>query len=175
VLLRKNPSAAERREYLEDIASECDRQIDLVHNLLDLSRIRAGGVQIKLQRVDAVEVLRECEKIERVEAAEHGHELRAEVAADLPPVRADRSALRRALCTVVENAIRYTPRGGRVALRARAEGDAVVFEVADNGRGIHPEDLPHIFESFYRGRTPDRDAQAQYEREKKRRKQKPRK
>jgi K+-sensing histidine kinase KdpD len=55
VMQRRDPGEAERREYLEDIASECDRQIDLVHNLLDLSRIRAGGVQIRPQRVDAAE------------------------------------------------------------------------------------------------------------------------
>jgi len=153
VLLRKNPAEGERREYLEDIASECDRQIDLVHNLLDLSRIRAGGVQIKPGRVDAGEVVRACEKIERVGAAEHGHELTVEVAADLPPVRADHSALRRALCTVVENAIKYTPAGGSIALRARRdEGGGVAVEVEDNGGGIHPEDLPHVFDSFYRGR-----------------------
>ncbi|MDQ3687545.1 MAG: DUF4118 domain-containing protein, partial [Acidobacteriota bacterium] len=51
VMQRREPGVAERREYLDDIASECDRQIDLVHNLLDLSRIKAGGVQIKPQRV----------------------------------------------------------------------------------------------------------------------------
>ncbi|HEX6622314.1 MAG TPA: histidine kinase dimerization/phospho-acceptor domain-containing protein, partial [Pyrinomonadaceae bacterium] len=153
VLLRKNPTEEERREYLADIASECERQIDLVHNLLDLSRINAGGVQIELRRVSAEDVVRACEKIERVEAAEHGHELRVEVAPDLPPIRADHSALRRALCTVVGNAIRYTPDGGSIALRAESDGGTVAFEVEDNGRGIHPADLPHIFESFYRGRA----------------------
>ena len=154
VLLRKNPTESERREYLEDIASECDRQIDLVHNLLDLSRIKAVGVQLKLQPVDAGVVLRACEKIERVEAAERRHELRVEVAPDMPLILADRDALRRALCTIVENAIKYTPDGGFIRLRARTDGDGqATIEVEDNGPGIHAEDLPHIFESFYRGRA----------------------
>ena len=154
VLLRKQPAERERREYLEDIASECDRQIDLVHNLLDLSRIRAGGVQIKLQCVDAGEIVRACEKIERVEAAEHNHELSVEVAPDLPFTHADRSALRRALCTILENAIKYTHDGGSIKLRARHDGgEQVAIEVEDTGRGIHPDDLPHVFDSFYRGRT----------------------
>lgn len=158
VLLRRQPTERERREYLEDIASECDRQIDLVHNLLDLSRIRAGGVAIKLGRVDAGEVVRACEKIERVGAAEHNHELSVEVAPDVPPVQADRSALRRALCTVVENAIKYTPDGGRIHISARQDGGGqVAIEVTDNGRGIHAEDLPRIFDSFYRGRAFVRD------------------
>jgi signal transduction histidine kinase len=153
VMQRREPGEAERREYLDDIASECDRQIDLVHNLLDLSRIKAGGVQIKTQRVDAGEVVRACEKIERAEAEEHGHRLIVELATDLPSVRADHSALRRALCTVAENAIKYTPDGGSITLRAYNEGGGVVIEVEDTGRGIAAEDMPHIFDKFYRGRV----------------------
>lgn len=152
VLLRKNPTEDERREYLEDIASECDRQIDLVHNLLDLSRIKAGGMQIELRRVDAREVLNACEKIERVEATEHGHQLSVNIAPELPHIRADHNALRRALCAVVENSIKYTPAGGSIRLSAHRSGDRVAIEVEDNGRGIHPEDIPHVFDSFYRGR-----------------------
>lgn len=156
VLLRKNPTEEERREYLADIASECDRQIDLVHNLLDLSRVKVGGVEIKSGRVEVGEVLRDCEKIERAEAAERQQELVVECPPDLPPVRTDHSALRRALCAVVENAIKYTPDGGRITLRARRDegsGGQVAIEVEDTGQGICAEDLPHIFESFYRGRA----------------------
>ena len=155
VLLRKNPTEEERREYLEDIASECERQIDLVHNLLDLSRVKVGGVEISPGRVDVGETLRDCEKIERTGAAERNQELVVEVTSTLPHVSADRSALRRALCAVVENAIKYTPGGGRITLRARRGGDGgqVAIEVEDDGPGIHPEDLPRVFERFYHGRA----------------------
>ncbi|HLL73185.1 MAG TPA: ATP-binding protein [Pyrinomonadaceae bacterium] len=151
VMQRRDPGEAERREYLEDIASECDRQIDLVHNLLDLSRIKAGGVQIKPQRVDAAEVVRACEKIERAEAEEHGHKLIVELPPELPFVRADHSALRRALCTIAENSIKYTPDGGSITLRAYSDEVSVIIEVEDTGRGIRDEDMPHIFDKFYRG------------------------
>lgn len=154
LLLRKNPSEETRREYLEDIASECERQIDFVHNLLDLSRIGAGGLQINLSSVDAGAVLRACEKVERVAAATHNHLLVVEIAPDLPFVRADENALRRALCAVTENAIKYTPESGRIDLRVRPnDSGQVVIEIADNGRGIDAEDLPHVFERFYRGRA----------------------
>ena len=154
VLLKKNPTEEERRDYLEDIASECDRQIDLVHNLLDLSRIRAGGVEIEIRRVEVNEVVRACEKIEHIEATEHDHELSVHIAPGLPYVRADHNALRRALCSVVENSIKYTPPGGRIQIKARRDDHHLVaIEVEDNGRGIHAEDLEHIFDSFYRGRA----------------------
>jgi signal transduction histidine kinase len=155
LLLRKNPTEAERREYLEDIASECERQIDLVHNLLDLSRVKVGGVEISPGRVEVGETLRDCEKVVRAGAAERAQELSVELTPDLPPVCGDKSALRRAVCAVIENAIKYTPEGGRIALRAARDeaGGRVAIEVEDTGPGISAEDLPRVFERFYRGRA----------------------
>lgn len=156
-LLRKDPPAKERHEYLEDIASECERQIDFVHNLLDVSYFRAGGVRVDLGRVDPASVIRTCEKFERVGAAEHGHELIVAVEPDLPFVQGDESALRRSICAMLENAIKYTPKGGRIQLRAREDGSQVLIEIADNGRGIHPKDLPYVFDRFYRGHAGSED------------------
>ncbi len=151
-LRHKNTSEAEREEYLADIASECERQIDLVHNLLDLSRIRAGGVQVDVKKTDVGKILRECVKIEHIEAAARRHNVSVEIETDLPAASADASALRRAVCTMVENSIKYTPDGGRIAVGARsAENGKIAVTIRDDGRGIHPQDLPHIFESFYRG------------------------
>ena len=153
LMLRGSPGEAERREYLETMAAECDRQIDLVMNLLDLSRIEAGAFHLTPAPADVGEAVRSCLRIERQSAALRGHELRAELADNLPPARADQQALRRVLRGLVENAIKYTPDGGRITLAARAERDEIILSVADTGRGIRAEDLPRIFEKFYRGQA----------------------
>ncbi len=153
VMQRREITEAERDEYLADIASECDREIDLVLNLLDLSRIKTSGVQIRLQPVDAAAVVRSCQKIMRGEAEQLNHEILVEIAEDLPFIQADQSALRRAICAIAENAIKFTPDGGRVTFRAENRGREVLIEIKDTGRGIAEEDIPHVFDKFYRGRN----------------------
>ena len=152
LLQRGGESDEERREYLDTIAAECDRQIDLVLNLLDLTRIEAGAYRFTRSRVDVARVVEEALMVERHAAEARTHRLGSDIPPELPPVVADPSALRRVLCGLVENAIKYTPDGGRVTLSAREDGDGVALSVADNGRGIRAEDIPHVFEKFYRGR-----------------------
>jgi signal transduction histidine kinase len=152
LLLRDGLSEAKRREYVETISVECDRQIDLVLNLLDLSRIEGGVFRITHERVDAGEIVSSVVKSEARAAEKRGHELLVEPIGELPRVCADPKALRRVLSNIVENAIKYTPDGGRIQLDARAEGDEVLISVKDNGRGIPAEDMPILFDKFYRGR-----------------------
>jgi len=153
VLQRREMTETEREEYLADIASECDREIDLVLNLLDMSRINAGGAQIESKPTNPAEVVRACEKLFRGEAEQHQQKLSVEIAANLPFILADHSALRRALCAIAENAIKFTPENGQITLRARSVGDEVEIEIEDTGRGIVAEDLPRVFDKFYRGKN----------------------
>lgn len=156
LLLRARHTESEKREYLETIAQECDRQIDLVVNLLDLSRIEAGAFNLSHAPVDAGEVLRACATAMRHLTQTREQELRFDVRDDLPMVAADASALRRVIGGLVENAAKYTPEGGTITLRAMldwADSDVLAIGVADTGRGIPEEDLPHIFDKFYRGKS----------------------
>ncbi|MGE0127049.1 MAG: ATP-binding protein [Blastocatellales bacterium] len=154
LLLRGEASEAKRREYLETIAVECDRQIDLVLNLLDLSRIDAGRLTLNIGRADTTELLLSCLKSQQRAAEFRGHQLRMEQPVSVFPVRADQKALRRVIGNLIENAIKYTPDGGRIILAARSAGDVMEISVTDNGQGIHPRDIPHLFEKFHRGRPP---------------------
>ena len=152
LLLRDGLDESKRREYVETISIECDRQIDLVLNLLDLSRIEGGVFRITHERVDVAEVISSCVRSEARVAEKREHELRIDPAVELPYVCADPKALRRVLSNIIENAIKYTPDGGRIHLSSREEGGQVLVSVADNGRGIPPEDMPVLFDKFHRGR-----------------------
>jgi signal transduction histidine kinase len=153
VMQRRELTEEERALYLADIASECDREIDLVLNLLDLSRIRAGRVELSLQAVELAEVLDACAKIVSGEAEKHDHLVSIEPAPSAIFIRSDPGALRRALCAIIENAIKFTPDHGRICLRSEVEKGEAIVEIEDNGRGIAEADMPHVFEKFYRGQN----------------------
>jgi signal transduction histidine kinase len=152
LLMRDGLEETKRREYVETISVECDRQIDFVLNLLDLSRIEGGVLQVTHERVDVDEVISSVVKSETRSAEKRRHELQVEHKTNVPPVCADPKELRRVLSNIVENAIKYTPDGGRITLTAGEDNSHVAISVTDNGRGIPAEDMPFLFDKFHRGR-----------------------
>jgi signal transduction histidine kinase len=159
LLMREGLDETKRREYVETISVECDRQIDLVLNLLDLSRIEGGVLRVTHQRVDVQEVISSVVKSETRSAEKRRHDLRFDTNLEVPPVCADPKEFRRVLSNVVENAIKYTPDGGHIVLSALQQNGFVAISVTDNGRGIPPEDMPILFDKFHRGR-PARHSEA---------------
>lgn len=152
LLMRDDLDEEKRREYVETISLECDRQIDLVLNLLDLSRIEGGVLRVTHERVDVGEVISSVVKSVTRFAEKRNHELRIEQPLVVAHVCADPKALRRVLSNVIENAIKYTADGGRIIVSAHEEKNHVGITVNDNGRGIPPEDMPILFDKFHRGR-----------------------
>ena len=158
LLMREGLEETKRREYVETISVECDRQIDFVLNLLDLSRIEGGVLRVTHERVDVDEVISSVVKSETRSAEKRRHELRVESKPEVPPVCADPKELRRVLSNIVENAIKYTPDGGRIILSACEDDSQVAISVTDNGRGIPAEDMPILFDKFHRGRPAPQSA-----------------
>ena len=152
LLMREGLDETKRREYIETISVECDRQIDLVLNLLDLSRIEGGVLRVTHERVDVQEVISSVVKSETRSAEKRRHDLRFDPNIQVAPVCADPKELRRVLSNIVENAIKYTPDGGSIVLSALQQDGQVAINVTDNGRGIPPEDMPILFDKFHRGR-----------------------
>jgi two-component system phosphate regulon sensor histidine kinase PhoR len=138
------------RRFLEKIRLHADRMASLITDLLELSRLESGERPPRWGEVAPRELLEEAASSLASQAA--AKRIEVAVAGDgAPPVVSDGARLRSILENLVENAVKYTPHGGRVELSARHGPDAtVLFEVADNGPGIPPEHLPRIFERFYR-------------------------
>ncbi len=152
VLQTNKISNDERAEFLETIAVECDRQIDFVQTLLDLSRIESGAYKISLAATDVAKVLRESIEAQRRTADSRKLNLKFTAPTDdLPLALTDAGALRRIVSSLVENAMKYTPEGGEIAVSVWNKGERIAVEISDNGCGIRIEDLPRIFEKFYRG------------------------
>jgi signal transduction histidine kinase len=152
LLMRDGVSEAKQREYIETISIECDRQIDLVLNLLDLARIEGGVFRITHERVDVDEVMLSCVKAGIRAAQKRGHILRVEKNHEPLFACADPKTIRRVLANLIENSVKYTADCGEIVLSAHGNGNEIVISVADNGRGIPPEDMPVLFDKFHRGK-----------------------
>lgn len=156
VLQRNNIGEREREEYLQTIAAECDRQIEFVQTLLDLSRIESGAYKVSFAETDVREVLEACVHAQQRAAASRGLNLILETPGKrLPQISTDGGVLARVVSNLIENAMKYTPEGGTIAVAAFRRNNTIVVTVTDNGFGISGEDLPRIFERFYRGRPLD--------------------
>jgi two-component system, OmpR family, sensor histidine kinase KdpD len=144
--------ARARRELLGGIRDQAERLASTIENVLDLTRIRAGQLAARLEMVELADIVNAA--LRRKEKALAGHELRVRLPADLPMLRLDLFLMEHALANVLGNAAKYSPPGSPIELAACLEGREVVLEVADRGSGIRAEDLPRVFEPFFRGSAP---------------------
>jgi signal transduction histidine kinase len=149
LLLARDPADG-AREKLEIIGHEASRLTALVRNVLDISRMQAGRLDLLSAPVDAAELVGEA--VARQGPAVSGHDWRVAIAPGTPPVLADAERIGEALGNLLSNAAKYSPPGSRVDLSVgpAPDGEGVLFSVTDRGVGIPPGELDRIFERFHR-------------------------
>jgi two-component system OmpR family sensor kinase len=148
-LLERVPEGPEREQALARLKAGVGRSARLVGQLLDLARQDEAVTDRLPTRVDLATVAREVVAEQAPQAQAHGIDLGLD--ASSAQLEGDAESLRVALGNLVDNAIRYTPPGGKVDVRVRTEGGELVAEVLDTGPGIPPEERERVFDRFYRG------------------------
>jgi two-component system sensor histidine kinase BaeS len=134
----------------QQIHQEAGRLARLVDDLQELSRVDAGAYPLEFGPVAVSTLVQTTVKRFASQAQAKGIELRPDIPADLPPVRADQHRITQVLTNLVGNALQYTPSGGQVTIRVTRHQDEIVFSILDTGIGIPAENLPHLFTRFYR-------------------------
>ncbi len=147
---RFGPIGDERyRDYALDIFNSGEHLLDLINDVLDLSRIEAGEYDLAIQQVDVGDIVRSSCDILREEARNKGLRFTSSIADDLPMVRADLRAIRQILLNLLSNAVKFTDPGGDVSVRAEMDQkDSLSIVVADSGVGIAAEDMETILTPF---------------------------
>jgi signal transduction histidine kinase len=145
------PLTPKQTELLLDARENAERLLEMIEHLLALARLEEGREHLECVTVTPISLLREAADVASPRAESGQVELVVDANEDLPQVNVDPNRLGHALNNLLDNALTYTPPGGRITLSAAAEGtDRVRLTVADTGTGIPPEHMGHLFERFFR-------------------------
>jgi PAS domain S-box-containing protein len=143
-----------QQRFLSIIKSNADRLTALVHELLDISRIETGRIELKLEPISMEQIVNDLLLAMRAQTDEKNLQLTANVSADLPTVRGDHDRVTQILTNLVANACQYTPSGGRITVAVHLTDGFIQVDVSDTGIGIAAEDQEKIFERFFRADHP---------------------
>ncbi len=139
-----------RRRFVEIIREHAMRLARLTEDLLKLSRIEAGQLKLEFRPVSVVQLIDSCMETAQLKAVPKQLSLAVQLPAQLPPVRGDANSLQEVLQNLIDNALQYTPAGGKIEVSALSTDSRVVVTVADTGIGIPQVEQERIFERFYR-------------------------
>jgi two-component system phosphate regulon sensor histidine kinase PhoR len=149
----EDPPAA--RRFLQRMETEVDSLSLMVSELLELSRIESGRVPLQFKTVAPIEIISQAVERLRLQSERAGLSVAVDCAEDLPLVLADQDRLEQVIVNLLHNAIKFTPSGGQIYLRTSEQVESgldktILFSVSDNGIGISADDLPRIFERFFK-------------------------
>gem|GEM_PF-5283588 len=142
------PIADQQREFLGDILTSSRHLLHLINEILDLAKVESGTVEIAPESIELAPVITEVRDILRGSAAARAIDVELALPADLGRVTVDPGKLRQILYNYLSNALKFTPEGGRVTIRARANEATFRIEIEDTGIGIAGEDLRYLFIAF---------------------------
>jgi two-component system phosphate regulon sensor histidine kinase PhoR len=140
----------ERREFHNTLTSEAHRMGQLISNLLQLSRIQLGDLSGRFSLIKPGTLIKDQVDSIKIQAEDNGLRLDLHVPENLASIRGDKDLLGVAVTNLISNALKYTPQGGSIRVRAVEEDEGILFEVKDTGVGIPDEILPNIFDRFFR-------------------------
>lgn len=144
-------SDEEQQDFLETIDHEADRLTRLISDLLDISRLEAGALELNRSYYLLPEIIDSTQA--RLAKLTERHRLQFLVTSDLPPVFVDEMRIGQVLVNLVENATKYSPEGSKITLEARLKGDEVIVNIADKGEGIPAELQNKVFDRFYQAES----------------------
>lgn len=147
---RENISREQQKQFFNIIQSEASRLGKFIDDLLDVSRMQAGSLSLECHETDLERLVSEMLEKCRPMIEQKQQELHVELPAKLPRLKIDKGKVTAALVNLLGNASKYTPEGGRITFRMTTSSHHVEFAVADSGIGISEEELPRVFERFFR-------------------------
>jgi signal transduction histidine kinase len=147
------PLSEKQQDFVNRGMKKIDALLALINDLLDVARLEAGRLVRKQETMDLSEVIEDMVVLMEPRAREHRIDLTA-LCENLSPIKADPRNIEEVLNNLLSNAVNYSPEGGKVTVTARGMGDLVEIKVSDTGVGIAPEEVPKIFDKFYRVKHP---------------------
>jgi len=144
---------SDKRSLIQVAREEADRLNHLITNLLDESRLESGALKLSLQPAEVNDLVGAA--LEQLGSRVNNRIVHMDVPADLPFIQVDFGLFVQALVNIVDNALKYSPPDSLIEIKARYVHQEVQIEIVDRGTGIPEQDLPHIFDKFYRIKRPD--------------------
>jgi signal transduction histidine kinase len=154
VLVSSDGLTDKQQRWAHNIKSSGERLLTLINDILDLAKIEAGKMEVRLSEFSAYDVCEGLLAMFRPPAEKKNIDLRHQFDQGIPPLRQDQVKLQQILSNLLSNAIKFTPEGGRVLLKAEADPLCIVLTVADTGVGIAPEEQELVFEKFRQSGNP---------------------
>lgn len=139
-----------QREFLQIVKENSDRLVELINDMLDISRIESGRIHLKIVPLPVLDAVEGAVDSFRAVLEQTGRSIDIQVSESLPRVAGDRDRVGQVLINFISNALKYSPGGGTVTIKARHSGDQVAISVTDQGIGIGKEDQKNLFTKFYR-------------------------